>query len=164
MGKGKLPKIEIIPTQQDKIVEALSIVGLTVLFLLPLLFYNQLPERIPIHFNAAGDPDGYSGREGVWLLPGIGLVLFILLTAINRSPETFNYPTKITLENAESKYRNAMQMIRWMKLIILVMFIYLTWMMVQVGLGKTESLHSWFVWVFITVIMGTVVYFGFIKK
>ena len=164
MGMEKLPKIEIAPTQQDKIVEAISIVGLTVLFLLPVLFYNQLPERIPIHFNAAGEPDGYSGREGIWLLPGIGLVLFVLLTAINRSPETFNYPTKITPENAESKYRNAMQMIRWMKLMVLVMFIYLTWMMVQVGLGKTEGLHTWFVWVFITVITGIVVYFGFIKK
>jgi uncharacterized membrane protein len=39
--------------------------------------YPRLPGRIPIHFNMAGEPDRWSGRGGLVLLP----VLAVLMTA-----------------------------------------------------------------------------------
>ena len=165
MKQEKLPDIVIEPTQQDKIIEGLALVFLAALFVLPLLYYNQLPERMPIHFNAAGEPDGYSDKNSIWLLPAVGLFTFLLFTFVNKmKPSNFNYPTKITPENAESKYRNTLLMLRWMKLAIMILFVYLVWMSIQVGLGEAEGLHPWFIWVFFAGVLVPVVYFGFIKK
>jgi uncharacterized membrane protein len=38
-----------------------------------------LPEKIPVHWDAAGQADGFSGRSGVFLIPIIFLVISILL-------------------------------------------------------------------------------------
>ena len=35
--------------------------------------YPELPERIPIHFNAAGEVDGWGKKGMIWTLPLIGL-------------------------------------------------------------------------------------------
>lgn len=55
------------------------------LFLLPtasLLIaafaYTQLPEQIPIHFNAAGQPDNYAGKLFVFMEPLLAYALLVL--------------------------------------------------------------------------------------
>ena len=44
-------------------------------------WYPRLPERIPIHFDIAGKPDGWAVRSLVtWFsLPGLSLVMTLLL-------------------------------------------------------------------------------------
>jgi len=69
-----------------------------------LSWWPQLPPRIPVHFNAAGEPDGWAGRSVVaWFLaPAIMLFLCALLGAIalwidslaRTSPELVNVPHK----------------------------------------------------------------------
>jgi len=45
-----------------------------------LLAAPQLPERVPSHWNAAGQIDGYSSREtSMWLMPGMILGLSLLM-------------------------------------------------------------------------------------
>ena len=41
-------------------------------------FYPALPERIPVHWNAAGEVDGYGPRATLWLL-GPGLMALVAL-------------------------------------------------------------------------------------
>ena len=48
----------------------------SVLCLLPigagLLLYSRLPEQVVTHWNASGEPDGYSSRfAAVFIIPGI---------------------------------------------------------------------------------------------
>ena len=38
--------------------------------------YSDLPTKIPIHYNAAGVPDGYGEKQDVWALPLIAIALF----------------------------------------------------------------------------------------
>lgn len=40
--------------------------------------YENLPHRIPIHFNLLGRPDGWGGRWMIWFLPFLSLVLSAL--------------------------------------------------------------------------------------
>ena len=165
MNQEKLPDIEIEPTQKDKIIDAFALLFLALLFLLPLAYFSYLPDRIPTHFNAAGQPDDYGGKNSIWLLPGVGLFTYLMFSYINKmKPSNFSYPTKITPENAASKYRNTLEMLRWMKLLLMVLFLYLVWMTIQAGLGNTAGLHSWFIWVFLAAVAVPIVYFGFIKK
>lgn len=45
--------------------------------------YNQLPERMVIHWNAAGEPDGYGSRfMGAFLLPLVVLGMWAMLRVL----------------------------------------------------------------------------------
>lgn len=46
--------------------------------------YGSLPDRIIIHWNAAGAPDGYSGKLGVMLMPTASLMFLGLFLVIPR--------------------------------------------------------------------------------
>lgn len=69
-----------------------------------LAWWPRLPERIPIHFNASGEPDHWVDRSvGAWFLsPIIMVALCVLLGAIARwidrlavhAPGTLNIPRK----------------------------------------------------------------------
>ena len=59
------------------------------LFLIVLMFaigsfsYHNVPDRIPTHWNAKGEIDGYSGKAGgLFLMPIITLVLYIGLSFV----------------------------------------------------------------------------------
>ena len=56
---------------------ALALAGTTV------KSYAILPERIAIHFNLRGEPNGWGSREFALVIPIIGVVLFVVLTVIN---------------------------------------------------------------------------------
>jgi len=47
-----------------------------------LYAYPLLPDRIIIHWNAAGEPDNFSSKNSVFLLPGLYLAVAILLTIL----------------------------------------------------------------------------------
>lgn len=146
MAKENRPKIRIEMEQADWILEALSVCGLLLLFLLPAAYYRDLPAIIPQHFNASGEADGYGAKSTLWFLPAIGLVLFLALTAINRAPHIFNYPVKITPENAEHQYRLATRLIRMLKVAVLLLFTYLCWEMMQGALRGKAELNPVLMW------------------
>ncbi len=56
------------------------------------VIYARLPERIPTHWNLAGEVDGWSSRGTAWLLPGLALGMWALLTVLPRlDPRGQNY-------------------------------------------------------------------------
>ncbi len=61
-------------------------------FLIGLLSVRFLPEQLPIHFNALGEPDNFAGRWSIFIAPLIILV-FIFLAEILRKydPKSTNY-------------------------------------------------------------------------
>jgi hypothetical protein len=58
-------------------------VGLSLgLFMYLALLYPRLPEIIPLHFNAFGQPDFIGYRSDIFRLPGFGLFLLLLNTVL----------------------------------------------------------------------------------
>jgi len=48
--------------------------------ILSLLVYTYLPKKMATHWNSVGEVDGYSSRlVGAFLLPAIGLVIYLLI-------------------------------------------------------------------------------------
>lgn len=41
-----------------------------------LLYWKGLDERVPIHFNLLGSPDGYGSKYVLWILPIVSILLF----------------------------------------------------------------------------------------
>jgi uncharacterized membrane protein len=134
------PRIQLKLTQTDKLLEIASIVMLSGLLLYSLIAYTMLPETIPMHFNGKGQADGWGPRISIFFSPLLALASYILLTLLNRRPDVFNYPVKITSENALHHYILATRMIRMLKLSLIIMFGAITWSVVySAGSNKGDT-------------------------
>ena len=61
-------------------------------FCIQLVLYPSLPETVPIHWNAAGEVDGWSGRMSALLLGLLPFGLTILFAALPKlDPKRENY-------------------------------------------------------------------------
>lgn len=134
------PKINIKYETIDYIIESLGIIALVCLLTAPIYFYNILPDNIPIHYNIHGQPDAYESKQMIWLLPVIGLLLYIGMTLLNKIPHLFNYPTKVTSENAERLYRTGTRTVVVFKVISTLIFAYLNFKTINIGLSQSTRL------------------------
>lgn len=116
------PIIKLQLTTTDKVFEILGWVSIIAIWVLTITNYANLPGTIPIHYNGAGQADGFGRKDNILTLPVIATVLFVGLTILNKFPQVFNYPTKITAENALRQYTNVTRLIRYLKFIIVVIF------------------------------------------
>jgi len=156
MAKEQRPRIAIELTGLDRALEGLALSGLLVLILLPAVYYADLPDTIPQHFNAKGEADGFGSKTFVWFLPGIGAALYIFMTVLNRSPHIFNYTVKITEENAAEQYRLATRLIRWLKAFVVLLFVYITWGIISGAMTGKTSLSPWLLFVVLAINFGTI--------
>jgi uncharacterized membrane protein len=145
--KNQLPlKVEWTPV--DWILEFLSIIGLLAMLGLVIYYYPKLPEIIPTHFNGSGQPDGYGNKSDFWILPGISVFTYVLLTLINLVPHKFNYLVTITPQNALKQYTMGTRMVRYIKLIIVWLFGYINFSIIQSINHPDHGLGLWFLPVF----------------
>ncbi len=138
------PKITLIPTTADKMVELLGWLILLALWGWTFSHYSTLPGTIPTHFNAAGEADGFGSKVSIIGLPVIATLLFIGLTVLNRYPHIFNYPAAITQDNALRLYTLATRMLRYLKLVLVLVFGGIEFMTIQNATGKAAGLGAWF--------------------
>ncbi len=117
------PKIKPELTKVDKFLEYAGWFVLLVIWVLTLVNYNKLPGIIPVHFNFLGEADRFGNKLNIFILPVTATVLFIGLTILNNYPHIFNYPVRITGENALRQYTNATRFIRYLKLALAIIFL-----------------------------------------
>lgn len=138
------PKIKLELSTTDKTFEMLGWMSILAIWVLTIISYTNLPDIIPIHFNGAGQADGFGGKGNILTLPSIATVLFIGLTILNKFPHVFNYPTNITADNALREYTNATRLIRYLKFIIVFIFGLIVLQTIRSVNGQTSGLGVWF--------------------
>jgi len=106
--------------------------------------YKILPDIIPIHYNVAGEADGFGSKTTILTLLVIASIIFVGLTIVNRFPHILNYPTVITNENAQRQYTIATRLIRHLKLATVLIFGYLVFATNQCAKGQVDRLGAWF--------------------
>jgi len=94
------PKINLPNEPIDNILDLVGFLGLIVMIGMTFYYVGDLPEKIPTHYNFKGEPDAWGSRSAIWTMPTIGGILFIFLYFINKFPQQFNFPMKITEDNA----------------------------------------------------------------
>jgi uncharacterized membrane protein len=127
-----------------EVVAGLGFVGLV---LYTALVWPSLPERIATHFGAAGRPDAWGPRGTFLILPGMGVVLGLGLTALSRFPHVYNYLWPITPGNAARQYRIARRMVIALKAALLWTLFAVAWGMGEVATGRRAALAPWTVFV-----------------
>lgn len=152
-------KIVVKRNALDRVVEVLTLIAVFVSFLFPIIYYSELPEQIPMHFNSSGSPDRIGSRNSIWILPILAAVLCLGINRIIRFPHLFNYPVKITEENAADNYRMAQRTLRIINLIVGGSIAYITWKIILTSLGRSEGLSLEFLIVFSILILGTPLFF-----
>ncbi|MCF8372563.1 MAG: DUF1648 domain-containing protein [Bacteroidales bacterium] len=156
----KRPKLKIEMEPLDWIIEGIGIVALIGLVALPFLYFDDLPERIPHHFDIDGNVDRYGGKGMIWFLPVLGLILYTGMAVLNRFPHIFNYPGKITDENALRQYTLATRLLRGINTIIACFFLYISYQIIQSSMEEGRGFGSWPVILFLLLILGlTIIYF-----
>lgn len=137
------PKIKPELTPIDRTIEILGWTLIAAIWILATVNYSNLPDTIPIHFNAKGEADRFGGKEHLFTLPIVATILYIGLTTLNQYPYLFNYPMPITRKNALRQYKNATRLLRYLKAIIVSVFGVITLQVIRSAHGKTDGLGIW---------------------
>ncbi len=158
------PKLKPISTKIDLILEIAAFLFFLAIWLLPVLMFQSLPETIPTHYNLKGEIDDWGSKTTIFILPAIGLVLFIGLTVLNKYPHIFNYPSEITEENALQQYSMATRWIRIIKLIVVLLFFAIEWQICNAA--ENSKLPVWFlpVAIVIPIVLPIILAFSLTKK
>lgn len=140
----KRPKIKLQLTSLDKIIEVSSYIALLAFWLMAIVSFTTLPENIPTHYNGLGEVDSYGPKVTIFFLPIMGTVMFAFLAFIIKKPETFNYTVEITEENAQEQYTNMTKLIRFLKLVLIILFLIIDFKTIETSKGTTNGLGKWF--------------------
>jgi uncharacterized membrane protein len=132
---------------------------LVAVWILILTNYSSLPNTIPTHYNGTGQVDGFGGKSNILALPIISTILYIGLTILNRYPHIFNYPVKITQENAFRQYTTVTRLIRTLKFSIVLIFGFLVFKTIQNTKGETDGLEIWILPFTLALIIIPIIYF-----
>jgi uncharacterized membrane protein len=159
MTPEERPKLKIQLTPTDQALELLGWGVLLALWIWTGTSYSSLPDTIPTHFNAAGEADGFERKASIVGLPVIATLLYIGLTLLNRVPHIFNFPTPVTEDNALKQYTNATRMIRYLKLILVLVFAGISFQTIQQANGEAAGLGVWFLPVTLGAIFLPLLYF-----
>jgi uncharacterized membrane protein len=143
-NKATRPTTRPDMTPIDWLLEAVALLGILIFLGFVIYQYPRLPEVIPSHFNGAGLPDDYSSKSSIWLLTGIGVFLYAMLSLIVMIPHQFNYTVKITPENALRQYTLAMRLVRYLKAAIVWLFLYIGFATIRVVAKLDTGLGTWF--------------------
>ena len=153
------PKIKLELTTADKTFEIIGWLLVFSIWGFTVKNYANLPETIPLHYNLAGQVDGFGGKATILTLPVIATVLFVGLTFLNKFPHILNYPTNITQHNALSQYTNATRTIRYLKFIVVVIFGLIAFETIQNGNGEANGIGIWFLPLTLGLIFIPLIYF-----
>jgi uncharacterized membrane protein len=151
-NKESRPRLKPEMSPLDWLLEIFALLILLCFLGYFIYHYPHLPRVIPSHFNASGDVDQHSQKTTLWMLPVISVLIYLLLFFISMLPHTFNYPGKITPQNAQRQYNLAVRLIRYLKMLIPALFFYTYHSIVRVACHKTGGLGPWFLPVFLTLI------------
>ena len=154
--REKRPKIKIEKEPLDWLMEFFGIAAAVFMIVYPLYYYGSMPDQVPTHFGPNGLPDAYGSKENIWALPIIGGATYFILVVINRYPHTFNFPTKITEENAHAQYQIATRLIRSINTVMAGFFAYIVYGMVETALERKGGLGTYAIGLFLVIIFAMI--------
>ncbi|HLR69460.1 MAG TPA: DUF1648 domain-containing protein [Virgibacillus sp.] len=152
------PVLKIKQTPIEKILNIIAFVIFLGSILYILFEWSPMPNEVPGHYNAVGEVDRWGRKGELWIVPFVGLVLWVGLSILEKFPHIHNY-SNLTEDNAEQQYKNSRLMLNFLKNEILLIFSYINWKDIQVAKGQAESLGICFLPIFLIIIFGTLIFF-----
>ena len=79
-------------------------------------------EIIPLHINIHGEVDNYGSKWGLFILPAIALLIYLLMSWLERNPQLYNFPNSKKHSRKEQE-KIGVELISWLKVITVLMLI-----------------------------------------
>lgn len=115
---------------KKQIKEIPSILFLMISFGVAIRVMTGGKEEVPLHWNVRGEIDSWGDTWTIVLLPVIALALYGLLTLLQRRPQWYNYPCKIT--DKAGAYKLMSGMLGHIKNFVMLLFLYITLAVAQI--------------------------------
>lgn len=119
--------------------------------------WPYLPDQIPIHYDALGNQWG--SKWVTFLLIALTILIYIGFTILRKHPYKFNYPDRLTEENAERFYKNANLTISWMNFEIAIYFLWLSKGFIDSAVNQSDFMVLSELLIWISVLVVTMLYF-----
>lgn len=143
----------------------LEIIGLLLLVGIIIFVYTrwaQIPQQIPISYNAMGEIDTWGSKDIIIFLPEISILLYAFMTATSFFPQNFNISLvstiisseKLAEENKEAVNLNKRNLSLFTKVEILTFIFFLLYY-----LTTSQSLPIIIPSFFVTIILVTSIFF-----
>lgn len=132
-------------TKTQKLLEILSLTVMASCIIYICISWSTLPDILPSHFNALGQPDDWSGKGTLLIGPIISIIIYALLTGILLlPPEKLNSPIEVTPKNRLYIQKTMRDMVSSLKLAIVLIFSYITICTIEL-----KPLSPWFIPIFL---------------
>ena len=132
----------------DWLCEGVSIFALVGSVVLVIVNWPMIPDQIPTHFDASGQPDGSGGKGFLWFLVAMNFGIYLLLTAASRYQRLINLPFRVNRDAPETR-QILRSMMNLLKAVLMAMVFYIVRAVVYTALGKTDGLGVQFLPVFL---------------
>ena len=136
-------------TTFSKITNLISLLSFVGIVLYVIITWKNIPDMIPGHYNIAGEIDKYSSKNSIWILIVVQILLFTMMSVLERFPNIWNTGVQITEENVERVYTNLRNMQTYLKMMIMIYFSYMTFQSIGGG-----NLHSMSIFIFLVLVFG----------
>jgi hypothetical protein len=143
-----------------KTAELISLAALAALVFIAFnAFYgpHPLPSRIPTHFDALGQVNGWGSRNSLLFFPVFAAALYLLLTVVARFPELFNYPVAVTDLNRAQLEGLTFSLLAWIKAEIILFSMWMELGMAQAARNPGAGFRPYPVAVFVATLFGTII-------
>jgi hypothetical protein len=156
--KEERPILKIGMTLADKFMEIVVLLVLIAFWIVTFLKFQELPVTPGANRPLETDAGNIDAKGWMFFLPVICSVFYLGMTILNKYPHMFNYPTKITNQNAEEKYAVATRLIRYLKFILVPAFFLVAWLSSPKANQSLSGLVPWFLLLFAGLIYVPMVY------
>jgi hypothetical protein len=145
------PRIKIRLTALDYMLEITALLSVLAIIVLYIIYRIKAPEIVPIHYNIRGEVDGYGSADTLIMLPILSILTYVGMTILNKYPHIFNFPTVVTEQNALRLYKIATRTVRWLKLLVCLLYADSVWSEIKIITNQTSKLGG-ITWILIACI------------
>ena len=117
--------MNVLKTPFEKAVDGPCVGCLAACIIILIIFWADIPNRIPIHFGMSVTARQLGGKASLVFPFIVGLGCDILMAVSRRFPKTWNTGVRITEENRERVYSLTARMLGVIRLCMAFMFSYL---------------------------------------
>ena len=146
--------MKIKSTLSDRIKNVVSCFLILMVCLYLAVSWGNIPDKIPGHYNFAGTVDRWGDKSELLVQLVVMAALFVLMTVLERFPRFWNTGVEITKENKDRIYGLLKHMITSLKLVIVLVFTYIT-----LYSTKAQPLSVWFLPIAVSLLLGTLAYY-----
>lgn len=138
----------------------LEIVSLLLLLLVWAItaqaIFGSHPVRIPVHFDAAGQANGWAAWGMLWMQPAIAAGIYLLMTMVGHFSSTFNFRMSVRPSGRRALEAIALRMISWLKAETLFLFAWIQYQTIQFARRGQGTLSPAFMPVMMLIVFGTI--------